>query len=69
MSKTKEEILTFTLTRDCCTSGQCFYCCDLPYGQRRRVVQFVTHDLKRAKEARENWREYNPTLTSQMEEV
>lgn len=49
------------IMRDCCTSGNCFACIHLPYGQRIRVEQFRTTDKALAATVMENWRLYNPT--------
>ena len=53
---------TYVITRNCCTSGQCFDCLPLGYGRQKRVEQFRTTDKKYAEQVRSNWREYGAEI-------
>lgn len=53
--------LRVRVTRDCCTSGQCFACSHLPCGTRVRVVQWEgQNDKELVKAILRNWSRYSP---------
>jgi Fe-S cluster biogenesis protein NfuA len=52
----------YAIERDCCTSGNCSTCHDLPYGTKRRVEQTDADTPEEADRIRDNWRAYNATV-------
>jgi len=55
---------TYKVMRNCCTSGNCMGCQDLPVGAQRRVSQMgdVRLTKERALKIAANFRSYAPTI-------
>ena len=49
----------FTITRWCCTSGNCPICCDSP--AQIRIVQLTTDSIKAAEHCYSSFRDFKPT--------
>jgi hypothetical protein len=49
---------TLLVIRDCCTSGNCSNCLDLPFGQKVKVCQYLAETRERADQVASNWKEY-----------
>lgn len=59
--------MRYTVTRDCCTSGNCFRCSvhgDLPtpLGKPARVIHLETDDRDVAERAAREWRGYDARI-------
>lgn len=55
---------SYKVMRDCCTSGNCINCQDLPLGKKHRVSQMgdVRLTKERADMIANNWASYRPTV-------
>lgn len=55
--------MTYTVTRDCCTSGNCVTCIGVtPVGKPMRVVQQSGVTKQRADVLLKGWRDYKPAI-------